>query len=307
MITVPQEASVMAGRPFKNIIPALQRAVTAKQTKVLGESNGLVHALTDGTDVPAFTLPIHIRDAMGQEYICLDLRKQKREYKLSEDGDKFFPLLLTDTAFMSNLALAQYIWLKRPSEFNIIFNDAGRIFATWVGFEISKRLVLSPLQQNEMVIYFAYYWFTRYMDEGKIRNEDYQFICLTIQRLFGYDINLIQQTLDPLQYEASPTLNHFCTLIRETNPNPKLKDLSSILVISMLFNGWIASSNARELIAVALEYPPLFMLMMYRGLSERSFKNAKISELALRLLTGQKQQTYILAFDNLLQLARNGL
>lgn len=306
MILIPQEASIMVGRPNQKIIQELQKAITLKQTKPLDGGNGLVHALIEGDTVPQFTLPMRVRDIHGNVVICIDLRRSRREYTLDQLGNKYTPAPLSDAKFLTDLALLIQAWCTNPNEFSAIYSTACRVYASWVGFEISKRLVLQPQQQNEMIIYFAYFWLTRNFTTKTLHQNDYNFIVTSIARYFGFKLDEVQYTLSDFQLEIPDNLDTFCKKIQTINENPKLKDLSAGLIMSMLFGSWLSSLNPRELIAVAVEYPPLFIMMMYRGLNERSFKKAKIADLTLRLLDTRNQQSFSLTIGRILNTYSNG-
>ena len=306
MILTPQEASIMVGRPNQKIIQELQKAITLKQTKPLEGGNGLVHALLEGESVPQFTLPMRVRDVHGNVVMCIDLRRSRREYSLNTLGDKYNPLPLTDAKFLTDFAILIQAWCTNVNEFASVYSTGCRVYASWIGFEISKRLALQPQQQNEMIIYFAYFWLTRNFNTRALHQNDYTFIVNSIARYFGFRMDEVQNTLAGFQLEVPAHLDDFCKKIQSINENPKLRDLSAALVMTMLFGSWMSSLNPRELVAVAIEYPPLFMMMMYRGLNERSFKKAKIADLTLRLLDVNNQKSFSLTLSHILNTYSNG-
>lgn len=306
MISLPQETMIMTGKPHQKIIQELQKAIVLKQTKSLSGSNGLIHALVEGDTIPPFTLPIKLRDTHGDVKVCIDLRRSKREYRLDDLGEQYSPLPLSDAKFLTDLAILVNVWSISPNAFSPIYNNACRVYASWIGFEISKRLTLSVQDQTRMIIYFAYFFLTRSLPTKTIHQNDFNFMVMMISRLFGFNQDEVNNVLMGFQYEIPQTLDALCKKIREMEENPKLKDFSTLLVMTMLFGGWISSINPRELIGVAIEYPPLFIMMMYRGLNERGFKKARISDLSLRLLDTRNQQAFSLTLAHILKSNSNG-
>lgn len=306
MITLPQEAMIMVGKPHQKIIQELQRALTLNQTKPLSGGNGVVHALLENNDIPPFTLPLKLRDVRGETKIVVDLRRSKREYRLDPMGQTFSPLPLTDAKFLTDLALLILAWSNNPNQFSAIYNQSCRIYASWIGFEISKRLTLSVQDQSKLIMYFAYFWLTRSMPGKTLHQNDFVFIVITISRLFGFKSDEVNMTLQGFQLEIPANLDELCKKIESLEENPKLRNFNALLVMTMLFGGWMSSINPRELIGVAVEYPPLFIMMVYRGLSERGFKKARIADLSLRLFDNREQQSFSLTVAQLLKTTSNG-
>lgn len=302
MILTPQEASIMRGRPYDKIIQSLQRAVALNKLIPLNESNGSILAVIDNDDVIPFTIPQQIFDNLGREYYCIDLRKSTREFSLSEDGRKYTPAFLTEANFLTNFALAQKTWINQISDYNSIYWDAGQVYAMWVGMKIAKRLALAPVQQSEMICYFAYYYFTQPYRGGALGELEYTQIINKICQLLRFNPQEVEAILSSFERTIFKTFDEFCEIIGQKNDNPKLKKFNRVLVQTLLIGSWVGQ-NARELVALASEYPPCFMSLLYRGLNERSFKDSDIIQVAFKLMNSAKQKQYNLVFADLLKRA----
>lgn len=304
MILTPQETLVMGKRDYNAIISGLVRANTVNLLRPLSNSNGLVRAVTDVEEaIPMFTLPIGIRDTMGNELVCIDLRKSNREWKPSPFGNGFEPLALTEASFLTNLAIAQHVWKKNPAEYNMIYTDAARVYAMWIGMKIAKKLVLPLEIQNEMIAAFSYYWITRTFDHNVLTEQDYQYIVGRIGQMFGFNQNEVGHYLAKYNKAIHENIDEFCEALKNAVNNPKMKNFNRILLQAILMGSWGPSINGREMIAVAVEFPPMFMTMLYRGMQEKSFKNTDIVQLGTKLLNQQKQQQYQLIFSDILKRA----
>lgn len=301
MILTPQESKVMDGRPFDAIISGLQRALAANMLVRLEGSDKIYAVTILDESIPAFSMPITVMDVMGRRRICIDVRKNNREYTINEVTGTFKPALLTETNFLVNLAIAQDIWREGPAEFNNVYFDACRIYAMWLAMKTSKRLVLSAQQQNELVISFAYYWLTRYNSESFINENYYNFIVNKISTLFGFNQNEVYTILNRFNKVVFEDIDVFCKTLSQVIDNPKMKTFNRVLLQTMILGSWLGGVNARELTAVAVEYPPVFLTILYRALNERSFKNSDITQLAMKLLNKAKQDGYSLVFADILR------
>lgn len=302
MILTPQEASIMRGRPYDKIIQSLQRAVALNKLTPLAESNGSVLAVIDNDDVIPFTIPQQIFDNLGREYYCIDLRKSAREYTLSEDGRTYTPSFLTEANFLTNFALAQKTWINQISDYNSIYWDAGQIYAMWIGMKVAKRLALTPLQQSEMICYFAYYYFTQPYRGEKLGDFEYTQIVNKICQLLRFNPQEVTTILAPFEQTLFKTFDELCEKIGAVTDNPKLKKMNRVLVQTLLIGSWVGQ-NERELVALASEYPPCFMTLLYRGLNERTFKDSDIVQVAFKLMNTAKQKQYNLVFADILKRA----
>ena len=301
MILTPQESKVMDGRPFDAVISGLQRALAANMLVRLEGSDKIYAVTILDESIPAFSMPITVMDVMGRRRICIDVRKNNREYTVNEVTGTFKPVLLTETNFLVNLAIAQDIWREGPAEFNNVYFDACRIYAMWLAMKTSKRLVLSAQQQNELVISFAYYWLTRYNSESFINENYYNFIVNKISTLFGFNQNEVYTILNRFNKVVFEDIDVFCKTLSQVIDNPKMKTFNRVLLQTMILGSWLGGVNARELTAVAVEYPPVFLTILYRAMNERSFKNSDITQLAMKLLNKAKQDGYSLVFADILR------
>lgn len=300
MILTPQETSIMRGRPHDRIMQSVQRAITLGYTKALAESDGSIVAIVDGEDVPAFTIPMQVRDVIGKEYFCIDLRKANREYILDETGTTFTPKLLSEANFLVNLALSQKVWMYRISDFNPIYWDMGHVYAMWVGMKVGKRLALNPSQQSELICQFAYFYYTQPYSALQLNEMEYNLLLNKICNQLRYNISEVQYILKPFNRKTFASIDEFCEVIANTTDNPKMKKFNRIVVQTLLIGSWFGQ-NSRELIALASEYPPAFMCLVYRSLNERAYKDTDITQIVLRLFNSNKQKQINLVYADILK------
>lgn len=299
MMMTPQETLILRNRAYDKILSGLQRALAIQQLRPLHDSNGTIVAVVEGDEVPAFTLPIQFYDVTGRGYYAVDLRKGNREYDIVDDGS-LKPRLLTETNFLINTALAQKCWRENLNYFNTVYYDSARVYAYWLGMKVAKRLALGPLQQNELICYFAYYYLTRVYKQEVLHQMEYDQLVYKIAQLLGLSGNEVVTILEPMARQIYPDLEAFCVEISKVNPNPKLAKFNRVLVQGLMIGSWLGI-NGRELVAVATEYPPVFMTMLYRAINERSFKDTDIAQVALRILNSTKQKQYNLVYSDILK------
>lgn len=299
MILTPQETEIMRGRPYDKIISSLSMAIATNQLKPFAESNGCVLGVIDEGLVLPFTLPVRVKNAMGKNYYCIDLRKSNRDYKLLPDGSGIAVNLLTETNFNFHHALAQKVWIEQMGLFNPVYFQAAKLYALWLSVKLSKRLSLPINTQNELTIYFAYFFITRTYRSERLSGNEMMMVAGKICNLFGFNIHEVNEILGVFDSRIPEGLDELCTTIAKTNHNPKLQKFSRVLVQSMVVGNWLGA-NGRELTALATEYPPTFMTMIYRTLNERSFKDTDIAQLSLKVMNSAAQKQYNLVYADIL-------
>lgn len=302
MILNPQDALVMRGHPIDVIVKGLIPLLIAKRSKSLFNSNGCVQAIIrDETTVPAFNLPIKVLDTQGRPHYFVDLRKTStREYRLSDGDTTYIPTPGTEAQFQTHLALAMKVWQDGLAEFAGVYFNATRIYALWIASRLTKRLVLDPAKQNELTILFAYFFITRTVREKRISEQQYDQFVNKISQLFGYRPPEVYTVLDPLERMIPENIQALCQFIATYDDNPKLNKFNQVLLQTVLIGSWFGGPNVKELIAIAVEYPPAFLTLVYRGLSERTYKDTDIAQLANRLLRAQDQKSYTMQFASTL-------
>lgn len=302
MIISPLETQVMRGKPVDAISKTLLRALSANITKPLMNSQGLVQAVIDGEEVPAFTTPIRAVDAMGRVRYFVDLRKSRREYEYNEISGQFKPLPLSDANFTVNLALIEQVWSVYPGALNSVYYDACRVYAFWMATRITAKLVLSPQQTNELLCYFAYYWLNSSKRVATLSEMEYDDTVNIICRIFGFQAPEVYTYLDPFNKVVHANIDALCLDIAKVNGSPKLAKFNRIVLQTMLLGSWFGG-NANEISSIATEYPPYFIIMLYRALGERTFKDTIIAKLATRFLNSGKQKQYLLIVGDALNRA----
>lgn len=303
MITLPQEANIMRGRSHDKLISDVTKLIALGKTTPLANSNGVVKAIIDSTiSIPPMDVPVMVIDSLGRKHFCINLQyTNKKEYKLEDNGMKYSPIILTDTNFMTNLAIAMKIWVENINGFSAVYADSCKIYALWTGLKIAKRMVLNPLQTNELVLRFAYFYITRLYKTTKLTEQEFNFIVNRIQMIFGvYSLEEIRMALSPFELEVHPDLDSFCASLSMVTENPKFKKFNRILMQSGMIGSWMAK-DGKLYTMLATEYPPMFMVMLYRAIGERSFKDSDIAQVVYKAFNSAKQKQYSLIFADLLR------
>ena len=64
--------------------------------------------------------------------------------------------------------------------------------------------------------------------------------------------------------------------MKDTGTSPRLASLNAGFLVTAIGGVWFGA-NARENVAVSLEYPPLFITLVYKALMDRSYHSTMLS------------------------------
>lgn len=288
MIIYPQETKAKRGENIDRITDALISVVTLNSgVLALEGSDSTVYALVEGKNVPPFTLPVDIV-MMSRSATVVDLRKQQREYTVGTMGTTYMPLGLSDAEFLSDLAILQRIWVKSLTSYKRLFNTTAKLYAGWVASTLGSRLAL-PFQDIQLLTVLSAYFFL----SREIRvvippiNEYVLRLKSIVNQVAVSDIANIMQAVDGKPIGG---IDDFCQLVVSLTENPKLRSFTPALFYQYMYGSWKGGANPQEMTAVALEYPPVFVNMVYRGLQARSYKDTGLVLKVNNTLRGQREK-----------------
>lgn len=195
-------------------------------------------------------------------------------------------------------ALLQTIWQKHGSSvLSGLGNLPMQVFSTWVGNVISRVLGLDNRTQADVVTLASWYWLCLHMDEANGP--------LTPKAQVPYATKISNS--GPLRFDDTAdliesagflgTLDKFAEALRGLN-TVKTDRVNLTTLYSTLSNGWYGSADAKTLVAISLEFPPLFLSMLYTAVTERGYRKAPIGEIARLFDKRGTHEAYTSAVDS---------
>ncbi len=153
------------------------------------------------------------------------------------------------------------------------------LYARWISENIARRFGLNPQDQLNISILAAYFYLGQFTDDVKPDDRELQRLCGLIGKSVFVNAEMILNVIGDMPYIS--TLADLCTSIKELTGNVRLNDLNVGVIYAMLGNTWYGT-NAKEMVAVALEYPPAWILLTYTSYIDRSYKNTGIAKMSVR-------------------------
>lgn len=94
-------------------------------------------------------------------------------------------------------------------------------------------------------------------------------------------------------------IKDFCAQVKEITENNRLQAFEEGILVNLLIASWFGT-NAREMIAVALEHPPTWIALVYAAFTEKSYKNTVISKIAYRYLGSKGENDFVRSLVSLI-------
>ena len=253
-------------------------------------------------DIPFFAHPmeVSIRDSntrTNKSFIVSDVRMLITRrggtdnnidsmFRIRNEGEYLFNICRT--------ALSTAWLTERPGVLrDISFVPAG-IFSSWIAEAVSSRRALDAKDHQSILVIAGIYYQSLFLEGNTFSEDDKPKIAQAVMRATHAPSNVVFDFLEKIAYMGN--VADFCHWCRELLENPGLKDFNEGALITILGNTWYGS-NAKEILAVALEHQPTWLSLVFYSFTERSFKNSTISRIALRYMGRKGEDDFVKSFS----------
>lgn len=225
-------------------------------------------------NVPPFSQPILLpRDGHDTSpIVAIDIRpfvsyKRDGGLKISSPSDLDFLILRAGATVYWNSDGAQD--LASVGDFPVL------VYSRWVSESISRRLALDPDAQMRISIIAAYFYLCQFRKAEDITETVKMRMVARVARATNVNAERCMVVLDDV--EPMSGLEDFLTQLSKID-NVRMEKLNAGLLVGITSTGWFGA-NAQENMAVALEYPPAFISILYSALNHRGYHRAMFTKL----------------------------
>lgn len=253
-------------------------------------------------DIPFFAHPMEVvvRDSATKEnksYVVSDVRMMLARRGLSGDVSEGVFRIRNHGEYMFSVcrtALSTAWLTERPGVLrDISFVPAG-IFSSWIAEAVSSRRALDAKDHQSILVIAGIFYQSLFMEGSSFAEEDKPKIAQAVMRATHAPSTVVFDFLEKIDRMGS--IADFCYWCRELLENPGLKDFNEGALVTILGNTWYGT-NAKEILAVALEHPPTWLALVFYSFTERSFKNSTISRIALRYMGRKGEDDFVKSFS----------
>ena len=210
-----------------------------------------------------------------------------------------------DYDIASRRGMLHAVW--RSSDRFLLSNSLSailQIYASWISESICKRLDVDALTQLKIANIAGWWFWCQYNEKEDLTENTRPRIYRIIAEATRSGFDTVEEDLDDIGYFDD--IESFITEIRDRSDNPRLKHLDPASLIQLASGGWMGTW-AREIMSVAIEYPPYFATVVYTALHERGMRAALFTKMVQRFATRPELKGFKNSIDSLGKSGQVGL
>jgi hypothetical protein len=269
------QTSACAGTNLSKLTEALIRA----------RVEGYIHPMTGYSDVflvrrdrtvdemvPSFEHPV-VSEASGHPVVYADVRS----YGKLSLTDFSFEVTNQDGYDAATLrARLQQIWSNGGQNSLRSMRLPAMAFTQWVSSNITKRLSLGPAEQAKLSILAGIYYLSLFRDKAGDGKDDKTAVISQVAKNTGIKPAIVEEVVDRVHYISD--INDFCDVVKDEIKNVRLNNLNIATLFPIMGGSWYGA-NAAQNVAVALEHPPTWIMMIYQAVTARSFYHSGLAKM----------------------------
>ena len=176
-----------------------------------------------------------------------------------------------------------------------------QVYANMIAESLSRRYVLDPRETLVVGALSGLYYACLHSDEPLSEVERVQFVGKMARALRCPSEFVMEVTED---VEKIDSLNSLCEEIKKKTGD-RMESLEPALVIAVCASNWFGT-NSREVMAVALEHVPTWMMIVFACLGEATFKRTPVAKVVERAAKNHNPDSYKRSLEILLRLEGDG-
>lgn len=282
MFLTPYHTTQCSSIDVKGIQGALQRhevhgdlapAVTPKGSTL----KGVVVVPPYVKSLKPFDLPLDYEGPKGLK-VAVDVRGFTRA-----TGDNAFKVVAGAEYEGAILRGAlTYVWVSdlanAMADMRRFHDLPAKVFVRLLSETIVRHLHLSPVDQQGVVAAAGLFYYSNFIAGNEVLTTDeLERITVAVARIS----RISPQKIAEFYTGDLPRVNDldgFCEAMRFITKNPRLEKVDAAFVITLMGGIWYGGA-ARRLVAVALEFPPIWLALVYQAATDRSFHGARLTKI----------------------------
>ena len=256
-------------------------------------------------DLHSFTLPVYIEptpDRVG--YVVSDLRNCAGEDFSATLGFKIrsrpeFTFRKVTAGLIGHWVLAER--LQHTQAVRELSKLPMVMYASLITEVLAKRYNLEPAHTLKVRVVAAAFWQGLFTNHSPIATANINNTKVQLRVALGIHETVVSQALTAVQDLPFATIKDMVAAFKVAcDNNVRLEDFDEAMLLQLLAGSWYTFDPA-TVIGVALEYPPVFLAMLYTSSVEDTFKNSRIADLMKSKFKPQDINHFVSRIDSQLQ------
>lgn len=265
------------GYSLSKLEQALEQAYFHNATQQMREN---VHMVREGLNggvagVPAFNFP-YVCDFRDGAVVFFDARS----YVSSNASGQ---AMVRDAIEVQSRTIQAQLALDWHGGYQARVRDLSPlplvIYSHWLGETVAKRFSLDARQQLQVSVFAAILYLNCFWDKTEASSEDTAYLLSAITRTCGFRHSDVVDIVET--HPIIRDVQEFCDVVKAFTQSVRLEDLNPATLYGVVGGSWYGNAG-RELITVALEYPPVWLTLLFQAISNRGFKKAGLTQIVER-------------------------
>lgn len=231
--------------------------------------------------IPIFSLPTPFKTSVQKDddkmSICVDVRGVTRS---TPSGDVVITNP-TDYAFLMDLALLSQHWVNEEMISGIAITNKTlltKLFTRWLGGSLIVRLNIEQSLQVRVNIIVAYYWICLTSGANDVRQDTakMRMTARGIGDAVGAQSTYVIEVLESL--EPMSSIDDLIGQLIDHSGSSRFNSMTAGFVFTLVQYSWYGA-NPIQVCSTALEYPPIFMGMVYHAATKDGYSKTAIGRL----------------------------
>ncbi len=177
-----------------------------------------------------------------------------------------------------------------------------KVFSMWLSVSISRRFSLDFNDQHTLNVLFSIWFNSLFYPETKFTGEDLTTLLSKIRSNQSNNQELIKDIEIVLEegYQLA-NINDIIELTKKFVVNISYKKDFNLSTLLNLISNTYYGLNGKEMIAMSLEYPGMFIAILYNVVSDRTFKKSVLMNIAERFNKKQDLTNFMTEYTALIK------
>lgn len=271
--------------PVQKIQKQIQEALIASDLKdaTLGviANNGVKVVFVTGLHpeeekIPPFVHPITVDNFKGTKYIVVDARAYKNTISKYPSYKEFEENIKNKSDYLvlkSSAILEQYWNAEDPARMRARFKFAAQVYAAWISQAVNRLYALDFHDQYRVMAISMYFYYTRFVPTGKLEREELNIAVNHTIKTTGLSASEIYNIFEKIP--ELKNIDDMCQAIRELIENVRLSQFTPDGLLEAIKNTYFGN-NAKDYIRIALEFPPIWIAIVFGVLTEKTYKTSPL-------------------------------
>lgn len=269
--------TVTQGYAMSKIENALEQAYYHNGTQQVREN---VHMIREGLNggiagIPAFNFPMIVK-LKDSDVVFFDARS-------IVGYDRSGGTNVRDEAELQARIVQAQLALDWHHGYQARLRDLSplglQVYAHWLGETIAKRFALDPRQQLQVSVLAAIFYLNCFWDETDASTQEIGYLQSAITRICGYRHSDVADIVET--HPIIRDMGEFCDAVKSFTQSVRLEDFNTSTLAGVVKGSWYGNLSG-EIMGISLEYPPVWLTLLFQAVTNRSFKKTGLTQILER-------------------------